>query len=352
MDRIPADLKRKCVELRQSGTPIREIYEQHFMPEHQKMSYRTFRRQLYYWLKKDWPDDATLQAGTYEGFTAHNATVQVDAEGRIRQAWIKQEADEGQWDALLDAIHENTEPVRIEPCTENGTGMLEIPLFDMHFPLSDHRKTAEELLALIARKKWAEVNIVLGQDLFHNDDMRGRTSSGRQIEKVDMAQAWEMARNFWCNAIELALHQSRRVNLIYSKGNHDESMAWAFTQLLKDRYPDMHVDSSLRQRKCIFWNKCFIGLTHGHYGKSSKQDLRGQFTIEYPREFAESSVREIHTGHLHHEEEKDIYGVMIRRLSRDGATDDWSTDEGFVGAHKRFMVFEWMPGRLKAIHYI
>lgn len=28
----------------------------------------------------------------------------------------------------------------------------------------------------------------------------------------------------------------------------------------------------------------------------------------------------------------------------------WSDGEGFVGAIKRFMVFEWMPGHLKAVY--
>ena len=349
---IPFDLKRRCVELAEGGVSSRKIYDECFAKEHSGMSYRTFRRQLLYWRKKKMPDDTTLWSGTYEGFVAHNATVQVDADGKIRQAWIKQAVDEGQWDALIDAIHKNVEPVHIRPCSENGVGMLEIPLLDMHFPLSEHKKTAEELLALIWRKKWDEINIVIGQDLFHNDDMRGRTASGRQIEKVDIPKAWEMAKTFWCNAIESALHQSSKVNVIYSIGNHDESLAWAFVQLLKDRYPQANVDDTFKQRKCIYWKECFIGLTHGNSIKNGNQDMRGQFTIEFPQEFASSKVREIHSGHLHHEKEADIYGVMVRRLSRNGETDKWSEDEGFVGAHKRFMVFEWMPGRLKSIHYV
>ena len=230
--------------------------------------------------------------------------------------------------------------------------MLEIPLYDMHLPLSDHRASIEELLGIIERQKWQEINIVIGQDMFHNDDMRGRTSSGRKIEKVNIPLAWEMAKEIWYNVIETSLRQSEHVNLIYSIGNHDESLSWAFVQMLKDHYPQVTVDDRMKQRKCIFWNKCFIGLTHGHQAKSKINDLRGQFTIEFPEEFSKSTVREIHAGHLHHEAEGDLYGVMIRRLSRNGNTDQWSEDEGFIGAHKRFMVFEWMPGCLKAVYYI
>ena len=298
------------------------------------------------------PDTTTLEHGTYEGFTAHNATVQVNAKGEIIQAWIKQALDDCQWDALLEAVHQNVEPIRIEPKTGDGIGMLEIPLYDLHLPLSDHRASIEELLGIIERQKWQEINIVIGQDMFHNDDMRGRTASGRPIEKVNIPLAWEMAKEIWYNVIETSLQQSEHVNLIYSIGNHDESLSWAFVQMLKDHYPQVTVDDRMKQRKCIFWNKCFIGLTHGHQAKSKINDLRGQFTIEFPEEFSKSTVREIHAGHLHHEAEGDLYGVMIRRLSRNGDTDQWSEDEGFVGAHKRFMVFEWMPGCLKAVYYI
>ena len=41
--------------------------------------------------------------------------------------------------------------------------MLEIPLYDMHLPLSDHRASIEELLGIIERQKWQEINI---DDLF------------------------------------------------------------------------------------------------------------------------------------------------------------------------------------------
>ena len=350
---IPIELKKRCVAAAEQGKTSREIYDEIFSQEQTTMTWNSFRRRLTEWKGLSLADDDTLEAGTYEGFTAHNATVQVNNKGEIVQAWIKQALDGGQWDALLEAIHENTEPTHITPAEDDQSErMLEIPLYDMHLPLADHKESVEQLLGIITSKTWDEINIIIGQDLFHNDDMRGRTASGRQIEKVDVAKAWDMARSIWYNIIDLSLSKSRRTNLIYSVGNHDESLAWAFVQMLKDHYPQLNVDDRLKQRKCIFWKHCFIGVTHGAYTKSAPQDFRGQFTIEYPQEFAASTVREIHAGHLHHEKEADIYGVMARRLSRSGAVDQWSEDEGFVGAHKRFMIFEWTPGSLRAIHYI
>lgn len=349
---IDIELKKKCVDAYDAGQTPKKIFDTLYHDEVPSSSYETFRRALYNWRRKTFPDRKTLEGGTYPGFVAHNATVQVNEKGEVVQAWIKQALDDGQWDALLETIHDNAKPKRIRPKTGDGAGMLEIPLYDMHLPLSDHTESIAQLLGIIGRQKWQEINIVIGQDMFHNDDLRGRTSSGRPIEKVDIPRAWSMAKRIWYSVVEASLRQSERVNLIYSIGNHDESLSWAFVQMLKDHYPQIHVNDQLRQRKCICWNGCFIGLTHGSYAKSKANDLRGQFTIEFPEEFSKSTVREIHAGHLHHETEGDLYGVMIRRLSRNGTTDQWSENEGFVGAHKRFMVFEWMPNKLKAVYYI
>lgn len=351
--KIELEVKKKCVEMSNEGLNSKEIYTRYFSVEHPGMGYETFRAKLKRWRRMTFADPETLQSGTYEGFIAHGATVQVNGKGEVTQVWVKQHADDNQIARLADFIRKNTKPTIISRETAEAVPeMLEIPLFDQHFPLSDHLESLRELLEIIESRHWEEINIVIGQDLLHNDDMRGRTSSGRPIDKVDMVKAWEQARTFYASTVESALKSADTVNLIYSKGNHDESMSWAFVQMLKAAYPQLRVDDSLKQRKCIAWRRCFIGITHGAYKKSSLTDLCGQFTIQFTTEFADSDVREIHAGHLHREEEKDYYGVMCRRLSRNGTEDEWSDDEGLVGANKRFMVFLWKPGRLSAIKYI
>lgn len=353
---ISVEVKKKCAEMRKAGVRSKEIFDTYFSKEHPSMSWECFRHKIKKWEKELFPDETTLYAGTYPGFKAHGATVQVNASGEVVQAWIKQSEDERQWDRLLETIAENTAPLimtdRGADLYEPSKEMLEIPLFDQHFPLSDHTETLFELLGLVKSKLWDEINVIIGQDMLHNDDMRGRTSSGRPIEKVDMVEGWSMARTFYATLISACLTHAETVNIIYSKGNHDESMSWAFVQMLKAMFPQANVDDSLKQRKCIFWNQCFIGLTHGAYKKSTMPDLHGQFVIQFAQEFAAAKVREIHAGHLHREEEKDIYGVMCRRLSKNGETDDWSDDEGYIGANRRFMVFRWKPGRLAGIEYV
>ena len=102
---IPIQIKRECCRLKREGTSSRDIYDEYYSEQVNEIcSYGTFRSLLSRWMRKDFPDDTTLICGTYEGFTAHNATVQVSKTGEIVQAWIKQKADAFDPEEFLAAI--------------------------------------------------------------------------------------------------------------------------------------------------------------------------------------------------------------------------------------------------------
>lgn len=350
---IDLSVKKHCIDMYNSGCTYKTIYQNYFSKQDPNMNYNSFCSSMRRWRKLTWADNDTLYAGTYPNFTAHNATVQVDKNGNITQAWIKQRINNNQFEELVEEIKKSTSPIIIEHDIKNdASSMLEIPLYDMHFPFSDYKEVCQDIINIISSKHWEEINLIIGQDCFHNDDFEGRTASGNSIEKVDVVLAWRMAKEFWDSIITHSITNSNKTKIYYSKGNHDKSMAWAFVQMLKSEFPDIYVDDSLDTRKCIYWNECFIGITHGNNKNSKPVDLRGQFTIQFPNEFAQAKVREIHAGHLHHEKESDLYGVMIRRLSSGVPTDKWSDDEGFIGSNKRFMLFAWEPGKLRSIYYI
>lgn len=350
-------VKRECVRLSKQGYSSRQIYENYYS-KHYSTSYEGFRSMLKRWKHKSFTDDILLESANldYE-FKAHDSTVQVNGKGEIIQAWIKQSTDEDdKWDKLIEAIREDKEVITIEqPQLSTYTKMLEIPLFDMHFGVCDinyYFDTLDKICNIITKGgRYEEINIIIGQDLLHNDDFEGRTTKGTQIEKVDIVKAWSDALKFYSALIITALEHSNKTKLIYSKGNHDKSMSWAFTQLIKAKFPQLLVDDRLVPRKVINWNGCFIGFSHAEYKKSNANDLFQQFVLEFPGEFANASVRELHCGHLHTEIDTDK-GMMIRRLPTGNKTDEWSSNEGFIGSHKRFMLFEYCPNWLNAIYYV
>lgn len=351
---IPYDVKRKCVDLAKQGVNYEEIYSR-YIKQYGTMSLRSFRRRCAEWKQKVVDDDNTLDAANLAyKFAPHASTVQVNGKGEVIQAWIKQHT-ENRLEELLEAIRDNTPIAQIKPKVVDGAeGMLEIPLFDMHFGIADleyYRNALEEILGIISSKHWDKIVIPVGQDLFHNDSItKGITTKGTLIEKVNLKQAVYDAETFYFNLIDTALQYANEVSVIYSPGNHDKTVGWFFARILKTRYGNI-VDDSTKERKAVWWNGCFIGITHGDKQTDTPNGLRGKFTMEYPALFATATVREIHAGHLHNERSKDEYGVQVRRMSTGNKDDDWTTEEGYK-SQKRFMLFEWMPNRLKSIHYV
>ena len=353
---IPYDIKKRCVELASQGRAYREIYND-YIEYVGHMSLRSFKRKMYDWKHKVATDAEMLDGANLSyKFTPHASTVQVNAKGEVIQAWIKQHTED-RIEELLEALRDNTPVAQIYPTKhEQAEGMLEIPLFDMHFGIADlyyYKETLEEILAIIVSKKWDKIIIPVGQDLFHNDSIvSGITSKGTLIEKVGLKKAVYDAKVFYYNIIDTAIQNANEVKVIYSPGNHDKTVGWLFVQILLERYGREIVDDSLAERKAVWWNGCFIGITHGNKKTDTPQGLRGKFTIEFPALFAAAKVREIHTGHLHAEVAgKDEYGVQVRRLSTGNKDDAWTIDEGYK-SQKRFMLFEWMPDKLRAIYYV
>lgn len=355
---IPIEIKKTCCQMYAEGVPLKKIYQDYFVQNTDSPArYDSFCGMMRKWKHLNLVDDKTLKCGTYEGFTAHDATVQVSKTGEIIQAWIKQKAGDMNPDEFIKAIKQTVTPYKYTPCNFSASKrMLEIPLFDMHWGVAfmDHYEpTLNEILELINSKHWDRIVIPFGQDFFHNDSIiNGKTTKGTPIEKVDMQRAVKEGLQFIFAIIDTALAKSNEVRVVYSAGNHDMSTSWMFMQTLLVRYGPDVVDDSLEYRKIITYGKNSIMVTHGDSKQATAKKLAHVFPISFPTEFAQADVREVHSGHLHHEAEADIYGIMVRRLSTGGITDDWSDKEDFVGAHKRFMLFEWDTKKLRSIHYI
>ena len=357
---IPLEVKQTCCEMRNRGLSYQEIYDSYFKAHvDEPQTFRSFARSLRRWNKRLYPDEVTLECGTYSGYTAHAATVQVSKTGEIVQAWIKQKASEDNLDEFMEAVRECVEPYdysRYADRFDESSDMLEIPLFDMHWGvafLDYYDSVLAEILHYIRSRRWKRIVIPFGQDFFHNDSIvNGQTTKGTVIEKVDMTRAVKEAKTFMYAMIDSALANSDEVRVLYSPGNHDRSISWMFVQVLLERYGETVVDDAMEYRKIIHYGKNSIMITHGDSRQATPKDLAQIFPISFPQEFSESNIREVHAGHLHHEVGHDVHGVMVRRLSTGGKTDEWTDKEDLVGAHKRFMLFEWSPDKLKSIHYV
>lgn len=354
---IPVRIKRECCRMKREGMSNKEIHDFYKAQTGSSCTASTFRGLINRWSKRNFPDDTTLEAGTYEGFTAHNATVQVSKNGEIVQAWIKQRADDFDPDDFLAAVQGTIDPYIYVPMDRvESDRMLEIPLFDMHWGISffdDYKTVLDDILEIIHSRHWDRIVIPVGQDFFHNDSIVNPvTTKGTVIDKVDMIRAVKEGRKFITAIIDTSLLSANEVKVFYSPGNHDRSISWMFMQVLLERYGSEIVDDSMEYRKVFTYGKNSIMVTHGDSKRATARNLAHIFPISYPEEFGQATIREVHAGHLHSEGEADIFGVMVRRLSTGATLDDWSDRQDYVGTHRRFMIFEWDLNSLRSIHYI
>jgi hypothetical protein len=229
---------------------------------------------------------------------------------------------------------------------------LNVTLADMHFGIAKYKNyidTQTRIVNLI-RKGHKEILFIVGNDLFHVDNFRNTTASGREIQHVDLIKAWEDAKLFYYPLLEEAIKNSDKVKVIYTKGNHSESFEWSFVQMLKERYSQVEFDDEFKERKVAMLGLNFCGTNHGD--KKSINKLTENFAVEFPVEWSQAKTRTVYTGHLHHERVIDKGGLILRQLPSGVDADIWHDDMGYTTAHKRFQVHEFEYDSEKCIHYV
>jgi hypothetical protein len=267
---------------------------------------------------------------------------------------VKPKVNGFDFNKLLEVVTKELKPVVIEKVDNSipPSKLLEIPLYDMHFGVSNleyYSYHLQEITYKIRSRNWNKILFVIGQDLLHNDNFRGQTASGTFIEKVDMVKAFDDSLQFYTTLITEAIKNAESVECRYVKGNHDESISYGFFRTLQATFPQVDFVGSLKQRSAFTWEKIFIGLTHGDKGSNR---IVKNYIAEFGKLISNAKVKEIHSGHIHTEKLVDDFGIVHRSLATANLTDDWHDDNGFVGANKRFQLFEYSPDSLDTIYYI
>lgn len=293
----------------------------------------------------------------WEIVNAKNSIFNVNAKGGITKTLysskitVKKKVVGFNIDQFLDKIENKIKPVFVDQ-PEEGKGLLEIPLFDMHFGVADfnyYKPTMTKILKKITNKDWDTILFIVGQDLLHNDGFTGQTTSGTIIDKVDMEKAWEDAYDFYSILFEASLCNSKNVDVVFSDGNHDQAMGWGFVKALSKVYKQINFNTDMKKFKAYTWEQIFIGITHGDKGQNRVQKA---FLAEYGKLIANAVVKELHLGHLHHEKTQDDFGIVQRTLGSGVPTDGYHADNAFIGAMKRFQIFEYSEDSLEAIYYV
>ena len=162
-----------------------------------------------------------------------------------------------------------------------------------------------------------------------------------------LLKTFRLGRQLLVDAIN-KLQQIAPVDVIMVPGNHDFERNFYLGDSLESWFynnENVTVDNSANPRKYYKYGEVLIGYTHGNEEKVT--DLPLIMANEKPTEWALSTYREFHLGHLHHKKEikfkstEEYQGVTIRYFNSLSGSDSWHHKKGYIGAKRSAEALLW-----------
>jgi hypothetical protein len=289
-----------------------------------------------------------------DGFSVKGVSTYYDAEGKPRGQWVKSRADEtAMLDRLTDLVSGLAEAVdgkfKATPAPAEVTDDLltVYPLGDPHIGMYAWGEQSGEdfdldvaerdlrgaMVRLVASSPPSRQCIILNLgDYFHGDSPNNMTA--RSGNTLDIDTRWEKVMRvgarlmFWL--VEHALTKHETVIVRNVQGNHDDTSSFALSLVL-DAYfrnePRVQIETSPKPFWYYRFGKVLIGATHGHSVKQA--DLPNIMAADRAADWGETTQRHWYTGHIHHKDAKEFYGVMCESFRTLAASDAWHHASGY-----------------------
>lgn len=201
---------------------------------------------------------------------------------------------------------------------------------------------AKEMIAELQRINPEMICLPLGNDLYHTNGMNNQTKRGTILEYyLDPHDAYAEVTNLILWFVE-ELAKISHLYIPMIKGNHDEDKIFLLGYWLDHIYKDTHVkvDFTMDQRKYMKFGENLIGFAHGDKEKNKIHHLPLLMATEQAYYWGQTKHRKFFCGDLHHTQtfkflaEKDYPGVEVCFLRGLSGTDQWHSDNGYIGVPK------------------
>ena len=238
---------------------------------------------------------------------------------------------------IIEEIKQATVPLDIPKNTkiQSETRLL-ININDTHFGPNTYEdyKDRQNIIIDNIRKGHKEIVIAFLGDLFEHDNFRGTTAHGTFTGETDMVQAWKDLVKYVEPIIVNSIMNCTEMKLIYIRGNHSESMEWAFIQYLKARFKNIDIDDSLKFHKAVLIGNTFVGLSHGQY---NPKNLAINMAKQYSKLWALADTHMIVSAHQHKYVE--IPGALLYVLPSAAVSNSWAEEHNFGYQMQKFLHF-------------
>jgi hypothetical protein len=272
-----------------------------------------------------------------------------------KRTWFKMSADKERQRELLEQWVE-TMPADIprlppiEPPKQLNSNLMNVHIItDLHLNMLVHKEdagadwnleVAEEVLikcfsAMLVNGQNAETGVIANiGDFYHFDGVVNQTSRSQHplTSAASYSAMIEVGQRLERRMIDMALHKYNKVHVIRLPGNHDEATILATTPLFAALYenePRVSFDLTRRPHKVLQFGKTMIGFTHGDRVKLT--GMPGLFASKFGKMWGETEYRYSHKGHLHHDEEKYIDGMLCSQHATLSPTTEREEFHGYGG---------------------
>jgi hypothetical protein len=203
--------------------------------------------------------------------------------------------------------------------------------YDLDHAAKDMRHAFAKVLALTPAAEQAI--LIIGGDYFHSDDTTGETFAKRH--NLDMAgRFWEIVDvgiEIISETILRLLQKHGRVHVRALRGNHDPHSIMTLIFSLAERYrnePRITVEKNPRDLFMMQWGKCAI---FAHHGDKSKPQQMALYLSDVCPFWSDTRHRHYLTGHIHHDQAKDIGPLRHESLRAFCPPDAYAASMGYGG---------------------
>lgn len=250
-------------------------------------------------------------------------------------------------DAFCEPYKGKSKPVK-SPKTSNENLLSLYCLGDLHYGMRAWKQeTGSEnfdtdiaeadltsaLTHLVSMVPDSSVGVLLNLgDAFHADGLKDVTPESGHLLDTDgrMSHTIQALARTFRRAVDLMLAKHNEVWMINVRGNHDPSASLFFNHIMKAYYEN-EPRVKVFDNECKFinfvWGKCLIA-TH-HTDKINFQRWYEALTRDYAEMWGQTKYRYGHGGHVHHEQVKEIGGMIFHTWQTLAAPDAWHAASGY-----------------------
>lgn len=291
---------------------------------------------------------------TPEGHFVKGVSSLVNSDGQITQQWVKTAREPLSIERLAEIAEDalsNFKPVAptviskdcdsdrlaVYPWADWHIGLLawgretDGPDWDLSIArkviVSTFRETVEQM-----PKAAHALALGLG-DIQHVDNYKSTTPLSNNTLDSDSryAKGFETALEILVECFEIARAKHKTVEGDLKEGNHDPVGTVGLRQSLRMYYRNekrIHIGNSPSPFFVKRFGKNLIGGVHGD--KVKREDLPLVMATRWPGEWADTTTRHWHTGHIHHDTLKEMSGVSVYSHRAPVAQDAYHAAAGYL----------------------